>query len=220
MKQALKPGAQRVVRSCVPLFALLLASRLAHADPPAATEARSVPAFQGIDLAGVIDVRVTIGSPANVEISGEPALLSKVITTVKNGVLVIQTKPKLPNNSHLRATVTAPDLTSLALSGVGELKVSGIANDSLAVELSGVGTLRVSGSTGSLHVRASGTGDVSAKDLAAKSSTVVTSGVGDTRVQATEALDATLNGVGEINVYGHPQQIKKTRTGIGDIHIH
>jgi hypothetical protein len=216
MNQGFKLGAQRVV----PLFALLLASRLAHAEPPAATEARSVPAFQGIELAGVIDVQVTIGSPASVAISGEAELLDKVITRVKNGVLVIETKPRLPRNTHLRATITAPDLTSLALSGVGDLRVSGIANDSLALDLSGVGSLKVTGSTGSLRVHASGTGDVSAKDLVAKSSTVVASGVGDTRVQATQSLDATLSGVGEINVYGHPQQIKKSRSGIGDIHIH
>jgi len=212
-------GAQRVIPSVIPLFVLLLASRLAHAEPPAARESRSVPAFQGIELAGVIDVQVAIGSPASVEISGEPELLGKVITKVKNGVLVIETKPKLPNNTHLRATVTAPDLTSLVLSGVGDLRASGIANDSLTLDLSGVGSLKVSGSTGSLRVRASGTGDVSAKDLAAKSSTVVATGVGDTKLQATQSIDATLNGVGDITVYGHPQQIKKSRTGVGDIHI-
>jgi len=214
MKQGLKFGAQRVI----PLFALLLATRLAHADSPA-KESRSVPAFQGIELAGVIDVQVTIGSPASVEISGDADLLGKVITKVKNGVLVIETKPKLPNNSHLRATITAPDVTSLSLSGVGDLRVAGIANDSLTLDLSGVGALKVTGTTGSLRVRSSGTGDVSAKDLAAKSSTVVASGVGDTRVQATQSIDATLSGVGDITVYGHPQQVRKSRSGVGDIHL-
>lgn len=210
----MKHGLQRVV----PLFALLLASRLAHAD--IAKEPRSVPAFNGVDLAGVLDVEVILGKSASVEISGEADLLDRVFTKVKDGVLVISTKPKLPNNTHLRAVVTAPDLASLTLSGVGDLRVSGIANDRFAVSLTGVGSVKAAGATGNLHVMASGTGDVSAKQLAAKSSTVVATGVGDTTLQATESLDATLTGVGDINVYGHPQQIKKSRSGIGDIRMH
>ena len=210
----MKHGLPRVI----PLFALLLASRLAHAD--IAKEPRSVPAFNAVDLAGVLDVEVQLGTSASVEISGEANLLDRVITKVKDGVLVISTKPKLPNNTHLRAIVTAPDLAALTLSGVGDLRVTGIANDRLAISLTGVGALKVAGTTGNLHVGSSGTGDVSAKQLAAKSSTVMATGVGDTTLQATESLDATLTGVGDINVYGHPPQIKKSRSGVGDIHVH
>ena len=62
-------------------------------------------------------------------------------TTVKDGVLVIKTPEhhRDPNrrNRHLRAVVTAPDLSSLAITGTGTLKVTGIANDRLAIDVPG-----------------------------------------------------------------------------------
>jgi hypothetical protein len=191
----------------------------AHADSQIVSEPRSVPEFQGIDLAGVIDVEVAVGRQASVTISGESDLLDKVKTEVKGGVLVISTRPKLPSHSHLKATVTAPDVTSLVLSGVGDLRASGISNDRLTLDLSGVGSLKAAGSTGSLRVSSSGTGDIAAQNLAAKSSTVMSSGVGDTKIQATQSADVTLSGVGDVTVYGHPQQLKKSRSGVGDIRV-
>jgi hypothetical protein len=190
----------------------------AYADPQLVSETRSVPDFHAVDLAGVIDVYVTVGQQASVVLSGEPDAIDKVTTKVKDGVLVVATRRDLPKHTqHLKATVTVPDVTLLSLSGVGDLKVTGIANHSLTVNLSGVGSLKVAGTTGSLRVDTSGTGDVSAKDLAAKASTVVSSGVGDTKVSASESIDATLSGVGDINIYGHPQQVRKSRSGVGDI---
>ena len=192
----------------------------AHADPQLVSQTRSVPDFRGVDLSGVIDVYVTVGPQASVVLSGEPDALDKVTTHVKNGVLVIGTKRDLPKHTqHLKATVTAPDVSSLSLSGVGDLKVTGVANDSLTVSLTGVGGVKVAGSTGTLRVETSGTGDVSAKDLSAKTSTVVSSGVGDTKVTASQSIDATLSGVGDISVYGHPAQVRKSRSGVGDIRL-
>lgn len=202
-----------------PLFALL-ALGVAHGDPGSASETRNVSDFRGIDLAGVIDADVTLGKPFSVVVSGEADLLSKVITRIDDGVLVIKTKSKLPRNTHLHASVTAPDLASVSLSGVGDLKVTGVSNHELTISLSGVGSLSATGSTASLHVVSTGTGDIAAKSLAAKKAVVEMSGVGQTTLQATQALDAQLTGVGSIDVYGKPPQVKKSRTGIGDITIH
>jgi len=192
----------------------------AHADPPTVSQTRGVPDFRGVDLSGVIDVYVTVGPQASVVVSGEPDALDKVTTQVKDGVLVVGTKRDLPRHTHhLKATVTVPDVASLSLSGVGDLKVTGVANDSLTLRLSGVGGVKVAGSTGTLRVEASGTGDVSAKDLTARTSTVVASGVGDTHVTASQSVDATLSGVGDISIYGHPSQVRKSRSGVGAIRL-
>jgi hypothetical protein len=142
-----------------------------------------------------------------------------VTTKVKDGVLVIDTKEKLPKNTHLRAAVTAPDLSSLSLSGVGSLKVTRVANQRLDLSLSGVGSVRATGTTGSLRVVNSGTGDVEAKQLVAKVSTIEMTGVGQATLHTTESIDARLSGVGGIEVYGNPTHVKKKRSGIGDIRI-
>jgi putative autotransporter adhesin-like protein len=212
-----------------PAFALLLALGIARAepsdgaDPPQATQPRTVPAFHGIDLAGVLTIEVTVGKPASVTISGDADLVDKVTTTVKDGVLVIKT-PEHRRDQHrrhrrLHAAVTAPDLSSLAITGTGTIKATGVANDRLAVDVPGTGALTVSGSTGALSVRLGGTGEVTGKDLAARDLVVDIDGTGSARLNATRSVDARITGTGSLDVHGHPSQVKKTVTGLGSVHI-
>jgi len=212
-----------------PAFALLLALGLARAEPPdsadapQASQARTVPAFHGIDLAGVLTVEVTLGKPASATISGDADLVDKVTTTVKDGVLVIKTpehrRDPHRRNHRLRAVVTAPDLHSLAITGTGTLKATGIANDRLAVDVPGTGALTLSGSTGALNVRLGGTGEVTGKDLAARDLVIDIDGTGSARLNATRSVEARITGTGSLNVHGHPAQVKKTVTGLGAVHI-
>jgi len=209
-----------------PAFALLLALRLAHADPsadsPQASQARAVPAFHGLDLAGVLSADVTLGKPASVTISGDADLIDKVTTTVKDGVLVVDTEELHHvhrRNMHLHATVTAPDLSSLAVSGTGSIAVTGVANSRLALDVSGTGAVKVSGSTAALHVQLSGTGEVAGRDLAASDVVVDIRGTGAARLNATHSVEARISGTGSLSVSGHPAQVKKTVTGLGSIHI-
>lgn len=207
---------------CVGLV-LALVSALASAEPSVVTEARTVPEFHAIDLAGVLDVNVSVGSPAKVEVTGEPALVAKVTTSVEHGVLVLDTRKlrKFQTNRRdsLRVTITAPSLSSLVLSGVGSLKAAGLTGDNLAIDLSGTGEISAAGSTSALHVKISGVGDVRAKDLPARSATVELGGPGHATVRATESIDARLTGIGDIDVYGHPAQIRKSVSGLGGIHV-
>jgi hypothetical protein len=216
-----------------PAFAVFLilglALRLARAEPPdsadspQATQTRTVPAFHGVDLAGVLTVEVTLGKPASVTVSGDADLVDKVTTTVKDGVLVIHTpehrRDHNRRNRRLHAAVTAPDLSSLAITGTGTLKATGIANDRLAIDVPGTGTLKLSGSTGALNVRLGGTGEVTGKDLAARDLVVDIDGTGSARLNATRSVEARITGTGSLDVHGHPSQVKKTVTGAGAVHI-
>jgi hypothetical protein len=212
------------MKRMISLSAVLLAFGFvgAAADPSPTRQARSVPAFHAIDLAGVIEVEVTIGKPASVEVTGDAALFDKVITTVKDGVLVVDTRLSHHDQRgrhQLKALVTTPSLTSLAVSGAGDIKVAGIANDDLTLTVPGVGAITATGSTSVLHVKVGGAGEVAAKDLAAKDATVEVSGTGDATVRATQSLDARISGAGSIEVHGRPARIKKSVTGVGDIRI-
>ena len=211
------------IAPCVGLcLALTGLGGLAGADPASATQTRTVGAFHGVELAGVLEVEVVLGKPASVEVTGDADLVDKVTTKVQDGVLVLNT-PELRNihrrNMHLRAIVAAPDLDSLALSGTGAMKVTGVANERLAVALPGTGDLRITGTTGALRVTVSGTGNVSAKALSARDAVVDIGGTGDARLRATRSLDARISGTGSISVDGSPPQVKKSVSGLGSIHV-
>lgn len=204
-------------------LAFALAS-VASADPNEATQTRSVSAFHAVDLAGTMEVHVTVGKPISVAVTGTPDLLDKVTTTVKDGVLIVNTTKELNHlhrrNVHLRADVSVPTLDALSISGTGAMKVAGIANDALAINLSGTGALTATGSTGALRVDVGGTGEVSAKDLAAKDVVVDIGGTGAARLTATRSLEAKVTGTGSVDVHGHPAQVKKSVSGLGSIHVH
>lgn len=210
-----------------PALALLLAFGLARAEPPdadapQATQSRTVPAFHGVDLAGTLTAEVTVGKPASVTITGDADLVDKVTTTVKDGVLVLHTRDlhvRNRRNTHLRAIITAPDLSSLAITGTGTFTVTGLANDRLAIDVPGTGSIKASGSTGALSVRLGGTGEVTGRDLTARDLVVDIDGTGSARLNATRSVDVRISGTGSLNVHGHPSQIKKTVTGLGSVHI-
>jgi hypothetical protein len=203
------------------LFTILLAYGVSHADAKQGSEARSVPAFHAIELAGTLEVDVTVGKPASVQISGDADMLGKVLTTVKDGVLVIDTDRDLHRRHlHLRATVTTPDLTAVTLSGTGGMKVTGVANESIALSLPGTGAMTLAGSTGTLRIVVDGTGQIAAKDLAAKAAMVEVSGTGQATLRVTESLIAKVTGTGSIDVHGHPTSVKKSVSGVGSIRIH
>ena len=204
--------------SSLSLFALLLALGAANADPQA-SEPRSVPAFQAVELAGTLEVDVTVGKAQTVQVSGEADLLAKVTTVVKDGVLVVDTERNMKRRHHLRVSVTVPELSSVALSGTGEMKIAGVANQSFAMSLPGTGELSVTGSTSSLRVVVDGTGQISAKDLAAKSAKVEVNGTGSATLRVTESLEANVTGTGSIDVHGKPARVKKSVSGVGSIHI-
>jgi len=208
------------MKRVIPLFAMLVGCSSVSAEPKPGGETRTVSGFHAIDLAGTLEVEVKVGKPASVVVTGEADLLDKVITTVKDGVLVIDTRPRLRNHNHLRAIVTVPDLTSLAISGTGAMNVTGIASERLAINLSGTGAVTAAGSTGALQLVVDGTGEVAAGALAAKAATVEVSGTGQATLQASQSLEAKISGTGSIDVTGHPARVKKSVTGLGDIHIH
>ena len=205
--------------SSVAILACAAAFAVAHADPKPASEARTVPAFQSIELAGTLQVDVEVGKAASVTVTGEADLLDKVVTKVKDGVLVIDTKRDLPRRHHLRATVTVPELAAISLTGTGDMRVSGISSDSLAVRLPGTGAMTLTGSASTLKLSVDGTGNIAAKNLATKAATVDMSGTGSATLQVSQSLDARITGTGSIDVHGHPAQVRKSVTGVGAIHV-
>jgi hypothetical protein len=204
--------------SSLSLFALLLAIGAANADPQA-SEPRSVPAFHAIELAGTMEIDVTIGKAQTVQVSGEADLLAKVTTVVKDGVLVVDTERNMRRRHHLRVAITVPDLSSVALSGTGEMKIAGLANQSFAISLPGTGQLSITGSTSSLRVVVDGTGQINAKDLTAKSAKVEVNGTGSAVLRVSDSLEANVTGTGSIDVHGKPARVKKSVSGVGSIHI-
>jgi hypothetical protein len=208
----------KLLKTLLPM-GILLAYGTARGEPTQTTEARKVGDFHAVELRGTADVVVAIGKDTRVDASGEPDLLPRLVTETKDGVLIVDTRGRLPSNNHLRVTITTPDLDGATISGTGDLHISGISNAKLEARLSGTGDLVISGATGAVRAQVSGTGDLRLKDLTAKSVYVDVNGTGEAIVYASQSVDARLSGTGDISVYGHPSQVSKSVSGLGEIKL-
>jgi hypothetical protein len=204
------------------VVAFAAACSAAGADPaPGASEQRKVDSFHGIDIVGTLEVEARVDRTTRVEVFADPAdLLSRITTTVKNGVLVLGTgKGKLPAHSRLRAVISAPALDTLSISGTGDMRVTNLAGGTLDVSIGGTGALQLTGKVNELRLSVGGTGEIRAKDLIAASAVIDMGGTGDATVHATESVDARISGTGAIRIHGRPPTIRKSVSGTGVIDV-
>ena len=183
----------------------------------AATQARDLPSFTGVELAGSNNVVIRVGEKQSVVVRADDNLLSRVTTEVQSGKLVIATPGSFTTNSPMSVEVAVPTLTVLTLGGSGNIVVGGIAAESLEVTLPGSGTLTGSGTATRLDVTVGGSGTVQFTRLVANDVNALVSGSGSIFVTATTSLDASVSGSGAILYTGSPQDVSRNVTGSGAI---
>jgi hypothetical protein len=184
----------------------------------AATQTREVAAFKRVELSGGNNVVVRVGEKQSVVVKADDNLLNRVTTHVKSGALVIGNTPgSLSAKTPMSVEVNVPSLNAVALTGAGNILVSGIKTDSLTVTLSGAGNLLGSGTARSLDITVSGVGNARFTQLDASKVHALVSGQGAIFVTATKSLDASVPGSGTITYAGNPQKVTKSVTGSGAI---
>lgn len=207
-----------------------------------ATEARSLPAFNAIQLQGPIDLSVRQGPQQPVQVQADDKLLALLETVVEQTAsgptLVARFKPGESWYSRVRIhlTVTVPTLNSITAAGSGDLRIESLSVPALALVLSGSGDARFDAlSTEDFKVRISGSGDVSAKgsatrvnvsiagsgdvhlsELKADAVEVSIAGSGDAAVQARKSLNVRIAGSGDVS-YSGDAQVRSTVAGSGSV---
>jgi hypothetical protein len=114
--------------------------------------------------------------------------------------------------------ITLKSLDGVAISGSGNLDVPQYNGDKLTVGLPGSGNITLGGSANTVNIVLSGSGNIRSDKLTAKSATAMLSGSGSITVNASEQLDATVIGSGDIRYSGSPAKLTKIVTGSGNIH--
>ncbi len=184
----------------------------------AATQARSVPAFTGVDLAGENNVIVHVGASQSVIVHADSNLLGRVTTRVRSGRLVIGTTPgNLNARTQMFVSVSVPSLDALTLPGDGNITATGVNSRSLTVALPGSGVIHATGTTARLEVRISGEGTALLGQLIARDVKAALGGDGSITLTATNSLKASVLGSGTILYSGNPPHVTTTVTANGTI---
>lgn len=195
--------------------------------------------FTGISFGVQGELILTQGAGFSVTLEGDRDLLNNIETYVTNGRLVIK-KDSWRDNMNKKVTVwvTMPDITSLSVSGSGNLRASGsVKCDELHLSVSGSGKINLenlvakeleSGISGSgsisvsgrgaeiCDISISGSGHFSAEEFEVGEMEISVSGSGSCRVNVVKSLEASISGSGNIYYRGDPR-IDSRSSGSGRI---
>jgi tellurite resistance-related uncharacterized protein len=203
------------------------------------SENRDVSGFSAIEFSTFGKLNIVQGDTESLNLSGPDNLVPEITTTVNNGTLVIKTRDNisvttLSGDRMLTFTIVVKDLTSLDLSGAGDVQVETLSSPSmdlsmsgagrvrmnqlttnnLQVDLSGLGSLDISGNASQATIDISGAGGVNASDLKLQTASINISGLGSATVWVTDQLSGEISGAGSVSYYGSPQT-STSSSGLG-----
>lgn len=183
------------------------------------TETRTATGYDRILISGPISLTFSQGNSADLIVKGDDNLIQYVETTVQNGRLVVSIKNNTQlRTAHLEVVLQAPQLTSIELSGSGNVKSAGdFAFGDLSLTLSGTGNFNIDGTAKDLVVQLLGAGNFSLDELVAQNATVRLVGTGSVAVHTDGVLNIHLDGTGNICYVGNPSEIKKSINGVGTL---
>jgi len=205
---------------------------------------RHLSGFHAIDVAGSFDVYITQGPNESVKVQAPDDIMSHIITEVNDGVLKIYNKHDAFHwgdmfgwHKKIIVYVVIKDVNEVNLSGSGDaffrdglnanalkLRISGSGDmtgrvdvKTLQSSISGSGDMKLSGRAGSSTVDLVGSGDYTARSLVTQSTSVDVTGSGDAEVNASDQVNASVHGSGDIRYTGGATHINSNKTGSGDI---
>lgn len=202
------------------------------------TEDIQVSDFDSIELNGSGEVVITQSGSESLSIETDDNIMEHIEAEVDGRTLKLGFKSGIRSISPTRLTfhVNVDDLSSLAISGSGQIDAESLRSDNLSVEVSGSGDVNITGlSLQSASVDISGSGEVDlagevqdqevsisgsgkyrAGDMASKTAEISISGSGDATIWARETLEADISGSGSVDYYGRPS-INMSGSGSGKV---
>jgi putative autotransporter adhesin-like protein len=201
------------------LTLLLLAPSCTRVQGPPVSQTRDVEPFQSIELRGGATIDVLVGEKQSVVVQADGEGLDELRTRVADGTLVIDTQSRFfwMRNPEVKVRITVPELQRLVANGAVKASLNGYAGGETALVLSGAGDIEASGTVDTLRVMVNGAGNLDLRHLAARDARVVVNGTGSVEIDASDRLDATVNGVGNIRYQGKPKMLNTAIHGVGSI---
>ena len=204
------------------------------------SETRNVSDFTEIEMSTLGNIDLSQGSSESVTVTGNDNLVPLITTDVRDGVLYIDSTKEFnitafSSDIELTYTIVVKDLSSLNLSGLGQVrmdsltapkftldisgggdvKISQLTTDELSLTLSGAGTVELAGEAKQATIELSGAGEVKAADLKIQTASVKLPGLGSATLWVTDQLNGEISGAGSVSYYGNPQT-DVSSSGLGE----
>ncbi len=183
------------------------------------TESREVETFDQISFQGAGTVNVTVGKENSVTVTADDNLLELIETTVDDGKLTIRPTETISPKTNLVIEITTSKLSSVEIAGAATMDIKDAAGDSLDIEIAGASTITATGEVKALKLDVAGACKINLKSLKSETAKVVLAGASSGKVFASKSIDANAVGASSLTVYGSPDLVTKSVSGVGSIKI-
>ncbi|HTL07556.1 MAG TPA: head GIN domain-containing protein [Chitinophagaceae bacterium] len=205
-------------------------------------EKRNISAFNGISVAGGIDIYITQGNEDGIAVSAtETKYRDRIRTEVRDGILSIWYENDgmhwPTGNKKLKAYISFKNISSLKASGASDVKINGVLKaasldlklvgasdikgvvdiEKLTARISGASDMMVKGKVGMLDIEASGASDVKDFDLVVQTCEAQASGASDIKITVEKEISANATGASDIVIRGNGVIKKMSKSGASSI---
>ncbi len=181
------------------------------------TELRTVDTFTKIKTPSSLNLTIQKGTSQSLAVTANDNIISRVTTTVTNGVLTINLLPGSYSDISVNVLLVMPLLEELQNSGSGSNSVLDFENsDRMEFINTGSGLMEISGSGTDISIINSGSGDIKAYNFISENSTVTNSGSGDVQVFCNQNLSGLNSGSGTV-FYRGTASVTITNSGSGNV---
>lgn len=223
-----------LVKALAPVVALGLSAGLASCDnADVRINGEHGKKLSELDLSGPAPSQLVVMGPDRVELSqgdklaitvdGDPAAVSAMRFTLKDGALGILREGKVFANDGKTAvvhvTMPAPSEITMAgsgkiaagalasgakvtVAGSGEVSTTALKGDSLELTMAGSGSYHAAGSVRTLNLTVAGTGTIDADALKIETAKVTIAGSGNASFASDGQVEASIIGSGVVKVKG------------------
>lgn len=199
---------------------------------------QSLSGLSSLSVSGAFSVVLAQG-PASLRVEADENLQEYIEVENSGGRLEISTRDgyNLRPSRDITLYVTAPELSSVELSGASNLRTSALFRQPgalqliltgasevdmqvdmprIGVEITGSGSARMAGATRDLAVDITGAGSLQAEGLKSETARIEVSGAGEVDLFASKTLDVEVSGAGDVRYSGNPQ-VNKRISGAGEV---
>ena len=109
------------------------------------------------------------------------------------------------------------DEVSINNKGVGEIIIDDFQVEKFNLVSKSIGSIKIKGTSNMTSINSVGLGEIDASEFKSKNVKVVSEGMENLSVYAEDSIDITMKGLGNINYYGNPAQVKTDISKLGKV---
>ena len=204
------------------------------------SKAYDISEFTSLNLELIGEVFYEQSDSAYLNVSGSSILINALKVSDDNGDLSIElrNKRKFTGKKKLVVRVGSPHLAKVNFESVGTLHLkNNFISDELSINNKGVGeiiiddcqvekfsltsksigSIKIKGTSNLTYINSVGLGEIDASEFKSKKLKIVSEGVENLSVYAEESIDIRMKGIGNINYYGNPTEVKTDISKLGKV---